>query len=172
MELSHGDVVVRSGGEADVPALLAVVADDGVTRWWPADAHREMVESLCGHADDAIGFVIEVAGELAGYIQYYEEDDPQYRHAGIDIVIGEGFRDRGVGTTSVWLLARHLFEALDHHRLIIDPNAANHRAIRTYEKVGFKTVGVMRSYEYSAREGRWTDALLMDMLRDDLTGAP
>jgi aminoglycoside 6'-N-acetyltransferase len=37
-----------------------------------------------------------------------------------------------------------------------------------YEKVGFRRVGVLRQYEWGAGEGRWTDGLLMDMLREDL----
>jgi hypothetical protein len=55
-----------------------------------------------------------------------------------------------------------------HHRLVIDPNAANVRAIRAYEKVGFRRVGVLRQYEWHQSQGGWTDGLLMDLLRDEL----
>ena len=40
-------------------------------------------------------------------------------------------------------LARYLFEERGHHRLIIDPAVTNERAIGAYEKVGFRSVGVM-----------------------------
>jgi aminoglycoside 6'-N-acetyltransferase len=50
----------------------------------------------------------------------------------------------------------------------IDPAAANGRAIRSYAKVGFRPVGVMRQYE-RGRDGRFHDGLLMDMLRAELT---
>ena len=130
-----------------------------------------MMDTLLGREKDALGFVVVVGDRIAGYIQYYEEADPQYRHAGIDVVIGGGFRDRGVGTKAVRLMARYLFEERGHHRIVIDPNAGNPRAIRTYEKVGFKPVGVMRQYEWDAHRGEWTDAILMDLLREDLTDA-
>lgn len=42
---------------------------------------------------------------------------------------------------------------------------ANARAIRTYEAVGFRPVGVMRRYERGA-DGNWHEGLLMDLLRE------
>ena len=68
------------------------------------------------------------------------------------------------------MLARHLVDDLGHHRLTIDPAAANTRAIRAYEKAGFRAVGVMRRYE-RAPDGTWRDGLLMDLLADELREA-
>ena len=45
------------------------------------------------------------------------------------------------------MLARYLIQERGHHRLTIDPAADNAPAIRAYEKVGFRPVGVLRSYE-------------------------
>ena len=73
------------------------------------------------------------------------------------------FQGRGLGTDAVRTLARYLLEVRGHHRLTIDPAADNARAIRTYEKVGFKPVGVMRRYERGV-DGTYHDGLLMDML--------
>ena len=83
-------------------------------------------------------------------IQYCEETDEEYRHAGIDLFLGAPYHDRGLGTDAVRTMARHLIDDRGHHRLTIDPAAHNERAIRCYEKVGFKRVGVMREY--------WLDA--------------
>ena len=60
-------------------------------------------------------------------------------------------------------LARFLSEQCGHHWTTIDPAAANRRAIRSYTKVGFRSVGMMRQYE------RFHDRLLLDPLRDELT---
>jgi aminoglycoside 6'-N-acetyltransferase len=54
--------------------------------------------------------------------------------------------------------------------LTIDPAAHNLRAIKAYERVGFKPVGLMRMYERGP-EGEWHDGLLMDMLAEDLRDA-
>ncbi len=72
-----------------------------------------------------------------------------------------------MGTTAVGLVARFLCDQRGHHRLTIDPAATNTRAIRCYEKVGFRPVGIMRRYERGP-DGRFHDGLLMDLLRDDL----
>jgi aminoglycoside 6'-N-acetyltransferase len=61
---------------------------------------------------------------------------------------------------------RHLIEDRGHHRLTIDPAAANERAIRCYAGVGFRPVGVLRQYERDD-DGGWHDGLLMDLLAAD-----
>ena len=66
-------------------------------------------------------------------------------------------------------LAQHLCVDLGHHRLTIDPAVDNAAAIRSYSKVGFRPVGVMRAYERGADDS-WHDNLLMDLLREDLAG--
>ena len=90
-----------------------------------------------------------------------------YRHAGIDIYLSARGQGQGLGTEAVALMARFLFGQRGHHRLTIDPAAANHRAIRCYEKVGFRRVGVLRQYERGP-DGRFHDGLLMDLLRPEL----
>ena len=51
--------------------------------------------------------------------------------------------------------------------ITIDPAAHNARAIRAYERVGFRRIGLLRQYEGS-RDGTWHDGLLMDMLAREL----
>jgi aminoglycoside 6'-N-acetyltransferase len=67
----------------------------------------------------------------------------------------------------VLTLARHLVRDRGHHRLVIDPAAENERAIRAFERVGFRRVGVQRKVEL-AEDGSWRDGLLMDMLAEEL----
>ena len=51
--------------------------------------------------------------------------------------------------------------------LTIDPATDNEAAIRAYERVGFRKVGVMRSYELGP-DGTWHDGLLMELLAGEL----
>ncbi len=74
---------------------------------------------------------------------------------------------RGLGPDAIRTLATYLIDERGHHRLTIDPAAANEAAIRAYAKVGFRPVGVMREYQRMP-DGRWVDALLMDLLADQL----
>ena len=159
----QGDrVMLRRATVDDVPPLAAIIATPEVSRWWASPFSEADIT-----ADDAVVFAIEVEGEVAGLIQYCEENEPDYRHAGVDVVLAPQHHGRGLGADAVRTLARHLFDERGHHRLTIDPAADNARAIASYAQVGFHPVGVMRRYE-RRRDGSWHDGLLMDLLRDEL----
>ena len=139
------EVYARWGGEDD---LMAELLDD-ITR---PELHL---------------LVVTEGDRIVGAIQWQEEDDPMYRHAGMDLYIDPAAHGRGIGTDAVRTLARHLIEDRGHHRLVIDPAVDNAAAIRCYAKVGFRTVGVMRRYERGP-DGNWHDGLLMELLADEL----
>jgi aminoglycoside 6'-N-acetyltransferase len=169
VELKGNRVVLRPVRDGDVDQLERMFAEPVVARWWPRyDRARIQVEFL--HPDDEMAVsAVTVDGDLAGIIQSWEEDDPDYRHAGLDVAIEPRWHGTGVALDALRTLARHLIEAEGHHRLSIDPAADNHRAIACYEKVGFKRVGVLRRYERGP-DGTFHDCLLMDMLVEDLRG--
>jgi aminoglycoside 6'-N-acetyltransferase len=160
-------VTLRPIRPEDRDALLEVLSDPSVVAIWDTRGPEASVaETMAGHPNWT-PWAIEVDGELAGSIQASEADDEDYKSAGIDIYMHSRFQNRGIGTDAVRTLARYLIEVRGHHRLTIDPAADNARAIRTYEKVGFKPVGVMRRYE-RGHDGTYHDGLLMDMLADEL----
>lgn len=164
----HGtQVTLRPIREDDVERLAAILAEPKVARWWPHyDIDRVRRDLL--EAKDTHVFAVEVDGEVVGSIQYVEEPAPDYRHASIDVFLHPDWHGKGLGTDAVRTLARHLIHDRGHHRLAIDPAADNEQAIRTYRRVGFREVGVMREYERN-EGGRWQDCLLMDLLKRDLT---
>ncbi|HTV99697.1 MAG TPA: GNAT family protein [Streptosporangiaceae bacterium] len=160
-------VRLRPGRPEDAVRLREILAEPAVSRWWgEPDPLADIENALAGEQE--VLLVAEAGGQVAGGIQYHEELDPMYRHAGIDIFLGAAFQGRGLGREAVALLAGFLFERLGHHRVTIDPAAANERAIRSYASVGFRPVGVMRQYERGT-DGRFHDGLLMDLLRGELT---
>lgn len=165
--LAGPSVTLRPGEPGEVAALRAVLAQPSVARWWgEPDAPDEVAARLLP-GSYAVLLVIEVAGAIAGGIEYAEENEPQYRHAGIDIFVADQWQGQGVGTEAVGLLARWLLEQRGHHRLTIDPAVANLAAIACYGKVGFRPVGVMREYERGP-DGSFHDGLLMDLLAAEL----
>ncbi len=145
------------GDEAD---LLRIHAAPEVARWWdePDEGFPWTDEP------EATRLAIEVDGRVAGMIQFGQELTPKYRHASIDLFLDPAFHGRGLGTEAIRRVVRHLFDDLGHHRITIDPAVANAAAIRTYEKVGFRRVGVMRRYERDADGEGWHDGLLMELL--------
>ncbi len=163
----HGTRVrLRPLRPADRPTLRAILAQPEVARWWDTpDPDRAVDEWLAD--DDSVGFAIEADDRVVGSIQYVEENEPGYRHAGIDLFLDRDHQGQGLGPDAIRAVARHLFEVHGHHRLTIDPAAANERAIRAYERVGFRPVGRMRLYERGP-DGTWHDGLLMDLLVGEL----
>lgn len=167
MELRGDRVVLRPLAEADVERLVELGGDPEVARWWPGLTHEDVGRKARGEEDGVTCFAIVADGDLAGMIQHYEEADPDYRHAGIDLFLGVPYHGRGLGTDAVRTMARHLVRDLGHHRVVIDPAADNARAVRCYEKAGFKRVGVMREYWRDAN-GVWRDGVLLDLLASEL----
>jgi aminoglycoside 6'-N-acetyltransferase len=139
--------------------LLEIRATPEVALWW-----GPIEEGFPLHDEpSAMRFAILVEGEVAGLIQYSEEKEPDYRHASIDVFLDPNEHDKGLGTDAVRTLARHLIDDLGHHRITIDPAVDNVAAVRSYEKAGFRPVGVMRSAMRDPT-GVWRDELLMELV--------
>ena len=111
--------------------------------------------------------MIELEDQVVGWVQWQAEEDPDYRHASIDIYVDAPVHGRGVCSDAIRTLARHLIVDHGHQRLEIDPAVDNVAAIRCYTKVGFRPVGIRRRSERGP-DGTWHDALLMDLLAEEL----
>ena len=167
MTVMRGERVVLSPAtEDDLDAIVALLAEPEVARWWgDYDADRVRRD----HLDDAESetYAIEADGEFAGILLIYEESEPEYRHATLDISLRSALHGRGLGREALRVAIDHLARERGHHRFTIDPAADNERAIRCYTAVGFRPVGVLRRH-WRAPGGEWRDGLLMDLLAEDL----
>jgi aminoglycoside 6'-N-acetyltransferase len=159
-------LVLREPDEADLPSLVTILREPEVARWWPGFDEAEARLAFLGR-DDVTVLTIEHQGRPIGAVQFHEQDDPSYRHAGVDLFVSSAWQGKGVGGEAVKAVAKHLFQSRGHHRLVIDPAASNLRAIRAYEKVGFRKVGLMRQYERGP-DGQWHDGVMMELLKDEL----
>ena len=167
-ELRGARVVLVPVGPEHVPELRRILLTPEVRSRW-----RDEAASPRWPFDDPLAtrFAVLVEAQVRGMIQYGEEDEPDYRHASIDIFIDPVVHERGVGRDALATLARHLIRDRGHHRLVIDPAADNRAAIRCYAAVGFRPVGIMRRYERNADGSGWHDGLLMDLLAEELDPA-
>jgi aminoglycoside 6'-N-acetyltransferase len=166
--LSGNAVTLRPLTVADVPALVKIRATPEVLHRWRGG--EDLTASVIEDLDDPVThvYVIEHGGRVVGAVQWSAEESPDYRHAGIDIYLSPEVHGKGLGTDAVRTLARYLITEHGFHRLVIDPAADNAAAIRCYEKVGFRPVGIMRRYERND-DGTWHDGLMMDLLAEELT---
>jgi aminoglycoside 6'-N-acetyltransferase len=188
----HGPrVTLRPTTRRDILTLASILVEPAVAARWPRyDAARVRADLVAGRGN--LAWAIEAdpralrahdrppdpAADLddarppvvVGAIQASEENEPDYRHAGIDLFLATAAQGRGLGPEAIRLVAAWLIDARGHHRLTIDPAADNAPAVRAYRKVGFEPVGRLRLYERGA-DGEWHDAVLMELLAKDLIRA-
>jgi aminoglycoside 6'-N-acetyltransferase len=131
-------------------------------RWWQEPRDDFLADEANVHK-----YAVLLGEDVIGFVQWYEETDPMYRHAGVDLFLDPAVHGRGLGTEVVRVVCAHLIDERGFHRIVIDPEAANEVAIASYRKVGFKPVGVMRRYQRDS-SGEWQDGLLMDLLAEEL----
>lgn len=162
-------MILRPVQPDDVDALAAIMSEPAVARWWWGYNRERVEREFVGAGDDPTitSYIVDVEGEVAGIIQSWEEPDPEYRRANIDIGLGTRWHGKGIAVDAIRTLARKLITEGGHHHLTIDPAAENGRAIACYKKVGFRPVGVLRQNELGA-DGTFHDTLLMDLLANEL----
>jgi aminoglycoside 6'-N-acetyltransferase len=153
-------LTLRPLSASDAAELLRIHSTPEVARWW----HLPEEGFPWSDEPEAVRYTIEVEGAVAGLIQFYEEPTPRYRHASVDLFLDPALHGRGLGTEALRRLVRHLIDDRGHHRITIDPSTGNAAAIRSYEKAGFRPIGVMRRYERAPDGEGWRDGLLMELL--------
>ncbi|AXV16928.1 GNAT family N-acetyltransferase [Neorhizobium sp. SOG26] len=132
----------------DFPLLRQWLAEPHLAEWWGGVEEElagieEAMESV-----ETRPMIAELDGRPIAYLQYYDphlEEDHPYQDQpkgtlGIDISIGPPeLLGLGHGSAIIRQLAQELF-ASGVPRLVIDPDPDNIRAIRAYEKAGFRYV--------------------------------
>jgi RimJ/RimL family protein N-acetyltransferase/predicted N-acetyltransferase YhbS len=110
-------------------------------------------------------FAIEADGRYIGHVHIDAIDEQsqsgRYR-VGID---NPEYWGKGYGTEAGRLMLRYAFETLGLHRVSLRVAAYNARAIRCYEKCGFRHEGIERDSFFV--DGKWHDDVLMAILREE-----
>jgi aminoglycoside 6'-N-acetyltransferase len=159
--LTSARLALRPIADADLDPLAAIIATPSVAKWWGPDEGRAALEEEL--RNEGLAFVVQVGGQVAGWLGF----DDGYNHASLDIVLAPEHQGRSLGPEALVLAIRWLRDERGYRRFTIDPAVDNGRAIHAYESIGFKPVGVMRSYEQGP-DGAWHDNLLMDLLAEEL----
>lgn len=161
-------VTLRPPVAADAAPLLEILGEPEVSLWWvgytPERVHDEII--ACGD----VAQIIEVEGRCAGTLFVYRGADPEYPTTVMHIFIGTEFRGRRIGEEAIALATAYEFAA-GVTRITLDPNVFNEGAIRSYERLGFRRIGVLRDYQVRPG-GALEDALFMDLTRRDFPVGP
>lgn len=88
-------VVARPARPEDRRRLREILAEPEIAMWWGPGGPDHAVDDWLDAEDGAV-FAIELDGILIGSIQYAEEDDPDYRHASIDLFVDATHQGHGL----------------------------------------------------------------------------
>ena len=161
-------VTLREPRGEDRDPLFSILSEPEVAFWWvgytPERVQREFIE------EPDTTRIIEVDGECAGAMYVIRGEDPEYPTTVMHIFIGTRFRGRRIGEEALALAIRAEF-ADGISRVTLDPNVANEGAIRSYERLGFQRIGVLRDYQVRPG-GHLEDGLFMDLTRGDFPEGP
>ena len=176
--LDGDKVVLRPFNDGDLPAIRAALLDPEA-RILTGSVHDEAQAHAAEPADEEkllldwystrndqpdrldLAVVDKATGECVGEA-VLNQWDPGNESCNFRILIGPKGRDRGLGTEATRLIVGYGFEHLGLHRISLEVYAFNPRARRAYEKVGFRSEGVLReSLRYN---GEWIDATVMSIL--------
>jgi len=114
---------------------------------------------------ERINFAVEFEGQHIGGCGF-AGFDRKNQNAEVGIFIGvKSLWGQGLGQDILTTLVDYGFQQLNLHRIYLRVFAGNERAVRAYEKVGFKHEGRFRESEW--RHGRWHDMLYMSILRNE-----
>ena len=115
-----------------------------------------------------IVFGIEVGGTLVGTTGIHRINWTS-RNAYFAIAIfRKEYWNRGIGTEATKLMLKYAFEYLNLHKILLEVYEYNERAIRVYEKVGFRVEGRLRKNHYW--KGKYYDVIVMGILQEEYFG--
>jgi RimJ/RimL family protein N-acetyltransferase len=110
-------------------------------------------------------FAIEVNDEPIGMVNY-NKIDRENKSVDMDIMIGQKEQwDKGYGTDALKTFCGFLFIKFKLNRIWLGAYIYNVRAIRAYEKAGFKKEGILR--EEALINGKFVDSVLLSILRKE-----
>ena len=157
----------------DLPAVVRWYRDPEMarlTRYHANPMSAEEVERFFRGrmmADDALAYaIVELPSHRLIGFTTFSGLDADNGSVLFHITIGE--RDawgRGLGTEATELMLGHAFENLGLHRVGLSVFSYNTRAIRAYEKAGFRHEGRLR--DAIQRDGRYWDEIQMGILREE-----
>ena len=171
-------ISLRLLNEQDKNLLLKWLTDERVLNFWEGKSSvfdlDRVKEDFYSEKQGLIRTIIEYQGQAIGYLQMYKLDNEaleEYSYQstnkviyGVDQFIGEPeYWNKGIGTKFMRLVLQYLTNSKGAEIVILDPHADNPRAIRCYEKVGFKKIKFLPKHEL--HDGEMVDCYLMEYIK-------
>lgn len=181
IDIKNENIRVRTLNDNDFPLMLKWLTDERVLEFYGGRDKKYTLETLKEHytepwEDEVIRVIIEYNGQPIGYGQIYKMydelyDDYHYPRSndivyGMDQFIGEvDYWSKGIGTKYTKMIFEFLKKERNADAVILDPHQDNPRAIRMYQKAGFRIIEDLPEHEL--HEGKKEDCYLMEYRYDD-----
>lgn len=175
------NIRIRELTDNDFSLMFKWLTDKRVLEFYGGRDKKYNIELIKEHytekwKDEVIRVIIEYDSIPIGYGQIYKMYDelyPDYNYPksndivyGIDQFIGEPeYWNKGIGTEYIKMILDFLRKERNADAVILDPHKNNPRAIRCYEKAGFKIIKELPKHEM--HEGIKEDCYLMEYRYED-----
>lgn len=144
-------ISLRPATERDLPLIRGWLHHPDIQRWWGNASAAEAEVRLAFETPSALCRLICAGGEPVGYAQALDahhwggalpEGMPPGTWDADLFVAAAGHRGKGTGQIALRLLADEVFSTTLAVALSVFVSVANEKAIRAYEKAGFRWVQV------------------------------
>lgn len=181
IDIINDDIRIRTLNDNDFPLLLKWLTDERVLEFYEGRDKKYTLEEIKKHfsekwEDEVFRVIFEYQGKPIGYGQIYKMydelyDDYHYPRSneivyGMDQFIGEpNFWSKGIGTKYTKMVFEFLKKERNVDAVILDPHQDNKRAIRMYQKAGFRIIEDLPEHEL--HEGKKEECYLMEYRYED-----
>ncbi|AYA75673.1 GNAT family N-acetyltransferase [Bacillus sp. Y1] len=167
MEIKNGKLTIRPLGKEDVDHLSKWLSNPTVLEYYEGRDQPFSVEKVMQtfflEEEGLSRYIFLFEEKPIGYIQTYTVEDEKVKTFGMDQFIGEtDYWNKGIGTILIHTMVNYLVNSMSAERIIMDPHTSNKRALRCYEKCGFRKVKLLSKHEL--HEGEFRDCWLIELI--------
>lgn len=176
MDIRKDNLRIRTLKKEDFPLMHKWLTNPKVLEFYGGRDKKYTLEMIAKKyskpwVDEVFRVIIEYDNIPIGYGQIYKMYDELYEEYnyekkneivyGMDQFIGEvEYWSKGIGTAYIKLVFEFLKEERQADAVILDPHKNNYRAIKSYQKAGFKIIKELPEHEL--HEGKKEDCYLME----------
>ena len=181
IDIKNEDIRIRTLSNDDFKLMLKWLTDERVLEFYGGRDKKYTLKSIKEHytekwKDEIFRVIIEYNNVPIGYGQIYKMYDELYMNYhypqndeivyGMDQFIGEPeYWSRGIGTKYIKMIFEFLKKERNAVAVILDPHKNNLRAIKSYQKAGFRIIEDLPEHEL--HEGKKEDCYLMEYRYED-----
>lgn len=165
---------LREYRREDIPTVLQMINDSeikrlltpGIPYLYTLEDETKWFESLSAN-NDHYSFAIETITDNH-YIGGCGINQIDWKNSITTVGIFIGDKDcwnKGYGTDAMKVLIQLIFEQLNINKIKLHVYEFNERAIKCYEKCGFKIEGTLRQEIF--RDGKYHDEFIMSILKEE-----